>query len=99
MISLDGLLEDGYEPAPAESVEHKVLRKLEYEEIRALMDAEDPHIAVAFERKELLGESAQEIASALHLSVPRIYQLIARAREIGRQYRDDNEKNGGKNNV
>ncbi len=92
VISLDGLLKDGYEPAPAESVEHKVLRKLEYEEIRFLMDAEDPHIAVAFERKELLGESAQEIASALHLSVPRIYQLIARAREIGRQYRDDNEK-------
>ena len=89
MISLDGLLEDGYEPALAESVEHRVLRKIEYEEIRALMDAEDPRIALAFEGKELYGETVQEIAAELGVSAPRVYQLIARAKEIGRTYHEE----------
>lgn len=89
VISLDGLLEDGYEPAPAESVEYRVLRKIEYEEIRALMDAEDPRIALAFEGKELYGDTVQEIAAELGVSAPRVYQLIARAKEIGRSYREE----------
>lgn len=89
VISLDGLLEDGYEPAPAESVERQVLKKIEYEEIRARMDAEDPRIALAFEAKELCGETVQEIANELGVSAPRVYQLIARAKEIGRSYREE----------
>ena len=89
MISLDGLLDDGYEPAPAESVEHRVLKKIEYEEIRARMDAEDPRIALAFEGKELYGETVQELAAELGVSTPRVYQLIARAREIGRTYHEE----------
>ena len=89
VISLDSLLEDGYEPAPAESVEHRVLKKIEYEEIRARMDAEDPRIALAFEGKELYGETVQELAAELGVSTPRVYQLIARAKEIGRTYREE----------
>lgn len=89
VISLDGLLDDGYEPAPAESVEHRVLKKIEYEEIRARMDAEDPRIALAFEGKELYGETVQELAAELGVSTPRVYQLIARAREIGRTYHEE----------
>ncbi len=89
VISLDGLLEDGYEPAPAESVERQVLKKIEYEEIRAQMDAEDPRIALAFEAKELGGETVQEIANELGVSAPRVYQLIARAKAIGRSYREE----------
>ena len=80
-----------YEPAPAESVEHQVLRKIEYEEIRARMDAEDPRIALAFEGKELYGQTVQEIADELGVSAPRVYQLIARAREIGKTYRKETE--------
>ncbi len=91
MISMDGLLEDGYEPAPAESVEHRVLKKIEYEEIRARMDAEDPRLALAFEGKELFGETVQELAAELCVSSPRIYQLVARAREIGKTYREETE--------
>ena len=87
VISLDGLLESGYEPAHAESVEHRVLRKIEYEEIRARMDAEDLRIALAFEGKELYGEMVQEIAAGLGMSTPRVCQLIARTKEIGKTYR------------
>jgi len=87
VISWDGLIETGYEPADGASLEQQIYAKLEYEEIRARMDAEDVRIAIAFEMKELLGMSVKEIAKKLSVSEPRIYQLIARAKEIGREYR------------
>ena len=54
------------------------------------MDTEDPRIAKAFEMKELLGYSVREIAAELHISEPRVYQLLARAKAIGREYRQKN---------
>jgi DNA-directed RNA polymerase specialized sigma24 family protein len=63
---------------------------MEYQAIRALMDAEDVRIAQAFEMKELMGYKAEEIAEELGVSAPRVYQLIARAKAIGKQYRKEN---------
>jgi hypothetical protein len=91
VVSWDGLLDSGWEPVPTASVEHQVMAKLEYEEIRSKMDAEDPRIALAFEAKELYGDSVKEIAADLGVSVPRVYQLLSRAKTIGRQFRKDNE--------
>lgn len=67
------------------------MAKLEYQAIRSLMDAEDPRIAIAFEAKELYGDSVKQIATDLGVSEPRVYQLISRAKAIGKQYRKDNE--------
>ena len=91
VVSWDGLLELGWEPDATESIEHQVLAKMEYQAIRALMDAEDPRIALAFESKELYGDSVKEIAADLGVSEPRVYQLIKRAKAIGRQFRKDND--------
>ena len=91
VVSWDGLLDSGWEPAPTESTEHIVMAKLEYQAIRALMDAEDPRIALAFEAKVLYGDSVKKIAADLGVSEPRIYQLINRAKTIGKQYRKDND--------
>ncbi len=55
------------------------------------MDAEDPRIAMAFEAKELYGDSVKKIAADLGVSEPRIYQLINRAKTIGSQYREEND--------
>ena len=90
VISWDGLLETGWEPDVSESVEHQVMAKLEYQAIRTLMDAEDPRIALAFEAKVLYVDSVKEIAVDLDVSEPRVYQLINRAKAIGKQYRKDN---------
>lgn len=68
-----------------------IVHKLEYQAIRALMDAEDPRIALAFEAKVLYGDSVKKIAADLGVSEPRIYQLINRAKTIGKQYRKDND--------
>ena len=54
------------------------------------MDTEDTRIARAFEMKELQGYSVREIAEELEISQPRVYQLIARAKAIGKEYRKIN---------
>ena len=86
-ISLDELLETGYEPAAAASFEEDEMAKSEYESIKAIMDKEDPRIAKVFEMNELLGYSVKEIAAEFHLTPQRIYQLLDRAKAIGRKYR------------
>ena len=90
VISWDELVETGYEPTANASPEENAVAKSEYDSIKAVMDIEDPHIAQAFEMKELLGYSVKEIAAELDLSEPRIYQLVARAKAIGREYRQKN---------
>ena len=91
VISWDGLIETGYEPVAAAPVDEQVSAKLEYADIKALMDAEDKRIAQAFEMKELYGMKVEEIAHELKVSKPRIYQFISRARAIAQQYRKDND--------
>ena len=90
VISWDGLVESGYEAAAGASPEENAVAKSEYRSIKAVMDAEDPRISKAFEMKELLGYSVREIAAALDLSEPRVYQLVAQAKAIGREYRQKN---------
>ena len=91
VVSWDGLL-DWVGNRPRQNPwRHQVMAKLEYQEIRALMDAEDPRIALAFEAKELYGDSVKEIAADLGVSEPRVYQLLSRAKTIGRQSRKDND--------
>ncbi len=85
--SLESRMETGWEPVSDDRVDTQVFSKLEYEDIKAVMDEEDVRIARAFEMKELLGYSAAEIAEKLKVSQPRVYQLIARAKAIGKEYR------------
>ena len=87
LVSWDGLVESGYEPESFDSAEQQGMAKMEYAEIRARMDAEDPRIARAFEARELLGDPVTRIAADLGVSEPRVYQLLRRAKEIGREYR------------
>ena len=90
IISWDGLTEDGYEPVEGYTMSEQVEAKLLYERIKAVMDAEDRRIARALEMKVLLGFSVKEIAAELGASEPRTYQLIARAKAIGKEYRANN---------
>ena len=87
LVSWDSLTDAGYDLATTESVEDAVIAKATYEEIRNRMDEEDTRIAQAFEEKELLGDPVKQIAKDLGVSEPRVYQLISRAKAIGREYR------------
>ena len=86
-VSFDSLVDSGWEPDSGESVEQQVIAKTEYAELRELMDAEDVRIAQAFEAKVLFGDSVKKIAQDLGVSEPRVYQLIARAKKIAKEYR------------
>lgn len=88
---MDGLVETGYEPVEGSPVDEQVEAKMEYESIKTMMDAEDPRIAKAIEMKVLMGLSVKEIATELGISQPRVYQLIARGKEIGAEYRKNND--------
>ena len=90
VISWDGLVESGYDPGACSTTEEQVHAKIAYTAIRALMNEEDPRITQAFEMKELYGYKVAEIAAMLNVSEPRVYQLIARAKSIAKQYRRDN---------
>ena len=90
IISWDGLVETGYEPIGSAPVDEQTIAKTEYEGIKAMMDAEDPRIARAFEMKELQGYSVREISTELEISQPRVYQLIAKAKAIGKESRKIN---------
>ena len=90
IISWDKLISTGYEPIEGAAPDEAALAKMEYQAIRALMDAEDVRIARVFEMKELMGYDVKEIAAELNISGPRVYQLIARAKAIGKAYRDNN---------
>ena len=80
VISWDELIETGYEPAEAASPEERSIAKAEYESIKSVMDSEDPHIAQAFEMKELLGRFG---ASKLSDVKPDDYaDLLAAAKEV-----------------
>ena len=91
VVSWNKLVASGWEPVPGESVENQVLAKVEYAEIRARMDAEDPRIAQALEAKVLACESVDQIAADLGVSKPRVYQLLNRAKAIGKEYRRETE--------
>lgn len=86
VVSWDGLIDAGYDTASTDSVENAVIAKATYEELRARMDEEDTRIAKAFESKELFGVSVKEMSKVLNVSEPRVYQLIARAKAIGKEY-------------
>ena len=98
-ISWDELIETGYESAASESPEDQVITKTAYEELRDHMNAEDPRIARAFEAKELMGYSVKKIAKDLGVSEPRVYQLIKRAKAVGKEYLKEQEANLGRRNT
>ena len=60
--------------------------KIEYEEIRKLMDAENSPITQIYELKEEGGYSVAEIAEQLYIVPKNIYYYLSRAKAIGQKY-------------
>ena len=88
VISLDGLVEVGYEPGADVSAEEKAYYALVYREIRNLLDAKDPLFAEVLEAKILDEKSAAIIAQRLGVKTSRIYKMIDKIRDIGEAYKN-----------
>ena len=86
IISWDGLIESGYEGEADNRMVEQLQAKLEYDEIRTLMDSENPIIAQVFEMKERDGFSVSEIADRLHIKPRNVYYYLDRAKAIGKKY-------------
>lgn len=86
IISWDGLIESGYEGEADNRMVEQLQAKLEYDEIRTLMDSENPIIAQVFEMKERDGFSVSEIADRLRIKPRNVYYYLDRAKAIGKKY-------------
>lgn len=86
-ISWDQLLASGYEPEATASAEEQAIAKAVWNEIRTLMDAEDVRIAKAFMMR-YNGYKGEEIAAELGISNSRVSNLITRAHEIAKAYKE-----------
>lgn len=86
-ISWDQLLSSGYEPEATTPAEDQAIAKAVWNEIRTLMDAEDTRIAKAFTMREY-GYKGKEIAAELGISKSRVSNLITRAQEIAKAYKE-----------
>lgn len=91
VVSWNRLIDKGYEPVPSAPVDEQVFAKMEFEDIRKLMDAEDPRIAKAYIAKEREGRPVKEIAKMLRVSEPRVYQFVSRAKAIANKYQEENQ--------
>lgn len=60
--------------------------KVQYEEIRQLMNREDPLIAQIFEMKEGSGMTVKEIAEKLQITSRQVYYYLNKAQDIGKKY-------------
>ena len=85
-ISWDEFTENGLEPDHDDRTIERLHAKLEYDEIRHRMVAEDPNIALAFEMKERDGMTVAEIANALGVTARQVYYLIQKVKTIGAEY-------------
>ena len=91
-ISWDVLISNGYEPDGANPFsDEQIFAKLEYNEIKALMDALDDRIFRAFEMKILSGYTVDEIAAEFGISKARVYQLFYRGKAIAKAYRNSTQ--------
>lgn len=86
IISWDGLIESGYEGEADNRMVEQLQAKLEYDEIRTLMDSKNPIIAQVFEMKERDGFSVSEIVDRLHIKPRNVYYYLDRAKAIGKKY-------------
>ena len=86
-ISWDRLIASGYEPTAEAPADEQAIAKTVWKEICAMMDAEDVRIAKAFTMHEY-GYKGKEISAELGISLSRVSNLIARAQEIAKAYKE-----------
>ena len=88
IVSWDEMVEQGYEEKRAED---KGLTAsfawMEFQEIKAVMDAKDPNIARAIIMKEMQGYEVAEIAEKLCVTERQVYYLLQQAKTIGKKYK------------
>ena len=86
IVSRDEMLESGYEGEVDTRMVRQLDAKLQYDEIRELMNRENPLITQVFEMKERDGLSNEEIAAELGITKRQTYYLYSKALAIGQKY-------------
>ena len=88
VISWDEMIDAGYEEQTEDRELAARLAWMEFEKVKAWMDAKDPNIARVIVLKEMQGYDATEIAQMLGITERQVYYCLQQAKQIGKQYRD-----------
>lgn len=85
-ISYEQMLSDGNEVSDNSRFIERLEAKMQYEEIREIMNKEDPLIAQVFEMKVRDYMTVKDIAKELGLKNRQVYYYLSKAEAIGKEY-------------
>ena len=88
LISLDELMDIGFEPENTEAPDQQVFQRMELQEIKLKMEEKDSRLFEIFVMVNLLDCKKTDIALKFHISAKKVRQLIADMNEIIQQIRD-----------
>ena len=84
------MIDGGYQAGSYDMELDRAEARLEFDQIRTIMDKKDPNIAEALIMKEVYGYTVSEIARKLNVTERQVYYLISQAKDIGKQYAKKN---------
>ena len=87
-VSLDALLEEGYDCAAPDFTEERVGNRAELEDLLALLREVNPDYVKIVELLAA-GFSVAEIATSLHTNVSSVYRSLKKIRTLAKEYRDE----------
>ena len=85
-VSYEQMLADGTEVSDNSRFIEKLEAKMQYEEIREMMNKEDPLIAQVLEMKVRDYIAVKDIADDLGLTERQVYHYLSKAKAIGKEY-------------
>lgn len=85
-VSYEQMLADGTEVSDNSRFIEKLEAKMQYEEIREIMNKEDPLIAQVLEMKVRDYMAVKDIADDLGLTERQVYHYLSKAKAIGKEY-------------
>ncbi len=88
-ISYEQMIELGEDVGGSSRMIDQLESKMQYREIRQIMDKENALMTQVFEMKELGDMSAKEIAKELGITERQVYYLHSKALAIGQKYSQD----------
>ena len=88
IISWEGLIETGYEPAGGKDETENTDRKMDIEKVITFLERRVPGIVRIIVLKEVYGYSVAEIAEEVGITERRVYYYLNQAKKIGKEYKE-----------
>ena len=92
VISWEGLIETGYEPASGKDETENTDRRMDIEKVITFLERRVPGIVRIIVLKEVYGYSVAEIAEEVGITERRVYYYLNQAKKIGKEYKERHDR-------